>query len=63
MFIAGNDDAAKQKVSALLRDFGWGVVDVGGIEASRLLEAMCLVWVTHGIKSGSWNHAFKLLGK
>lgn len=63
MFICGNDDAAKQKVSALLADFGWGVIDLGGIEASRHLEPMCIVWVAHGARSGSWNHAFKMLRK
>jgi predicted dinucleotide-binding enzyme len=61
MFIAGNDAGAKKKVAALLDDFGWGVVDVGGIESSRYLEAMCIVWVLHGFASGSWTHAFKLL--
>ncbi|HKE20489.1 MAG TPA: NAD(P)-binding domain-containing protein [Kofleriaceae bacterium] len=61
MFIAGNDAGAKKKVAALLDDFGWGVVDVGGIESSRYLEAMCIVWVLHGIATGTWNHAFKLL--
>jgi predicted dinucleotide-binding enzyme len=63
MFIAGNDEGAKTKVRALLADFGWGVVDVGGIEGSRHLEAMCMVWVLHGLRSKSWNHAFKLLTK
>jgi len=32
-------------VAGILKDFGWGVVDIGGIEGSRYLEAMCLVWV------------------
>jgi predicted dinucleotide-binding enzyme len=61
MFICGNSDDAKAKVAAILRDFGWGVIDLGGIEASRHLEPMCLVWVLYGARSGSWNHAFKLL--
>jgi 8-hydroxy-5-deazaflavin:NADPH oxidoreductase len=61
MFIAGNDAGAKKKVAAILDDFGWGVVDVGGIDSSRYLEAMCIVWVLHGLASGTWNHAFKLL--
>lgn len=61
MFIAGNDEAAKVKTTQLLKDFGWETVDVGGIESSRYLEAMCLTWVLHGLKSGSWTHAFKLL--
>ena len=33
MFIAGNSDDAKKKVTGILKDFGWGVVDVGGIES------------------------------
>jgi len=61
MFIAGNDEGAKQKVKALLKDFGWNTADIGGIEGSRYLEPMCLAWVLHGIKSGSWNHAFKFV--
>jgi predicted dinucleotide-binding enzyme len=63
MFICGNDDGAKKKVGALLADFGWGVIDIGGIEGSRYLEGMCMVWVLHGFRSGTWNHAFKLLRK
>ena len=63
MFIAGNSDDAKKTVSAILKDFGWGVVDVGGIESSRYLEAMCIVWVLSAIRSGSWNQAFKMLRK
>lgn len=61
MFICGNDDGAKQKVAALLHDFGWGVIDIGGIEGSRYLEGMCMVWVLHGFRTNTWSHAFKLL--
>lgn len=63
MFIAGNDDDAKKIVSQICRHFGWGVIDLGGIDASRYLEPMCLTWVLHGVRSGSWNHAFKMLQK
>jgi len=63
MFIAGNDEGAKKKVGGILQDFGWGVVDLGTIDASRYLEAMCMAWVLHGVRSGGWNHAFKLLSK
>jgi hypothetical protein len=38
-------------------------VDSGGIESSRYLEGMCLVWVLHGMATGTWNHAFKFLRK
>jgi predicted dinucleotide-binding enzyme len=61
MFIAGNDDAAKATVTQLLEDTGWEVADLGGIEASRWLEAMCMAWVTYGARTGTWNHAWKLL--
>jgi len=61
MFICGNDEGAKKQVAGILADFGWGVVDLGGIDASHYLEAMCMVWVLHGFRSKSWNHAFKLL--
>lgn len=63
MFIAGDDEDAKKIVGQICTHFGWGVVDLGGIEASRYLEPMCLVWVLHGIRAKSWGHAFKLLGK
>jgi hypothetical protein len=63
MFICGNHDDAKTKVAAILKDFGWGVVDVGGIECSRYLEAMCMVWVLSAMRAGNWNQAFKLLRK
>jgi 8-hydroxy-5-deazaflavin:NADPH oxidoreductase len=63
MFICGNDDAAKERVTALLVDFGWKTIDLGGIESSRYLEPMCMVWVVFGLRSNGWNHAFKLLRK
>jgi 8-hydroxy-5-deazaflavin:NADPH oxidoreductase len=63
MFICGNNEEAKKKVAAILTDFGWGTVDVGGIESSRYLEAMCMVWVLSAIRTNNWNQAFKLLRK
>ena len=45
VFVAGNDAEAKAEVAALLSEFGWGApVDLGGIEASRGLEAWLLFW-------------------
>jgi predicted dinucleotide-binding enzyme len=63
MFFCGNDEGAKKRVSELLGEFGWNPVDIGGIESSRYLEAMCIVWVHYAIKMGGWNHAFKMLRK
>jgi predicted dinucleotide-binding enzyme len=61
MFICGNDAAAKQTVIEILKEFGWPAIDIGGIEGSRLLEPLCLLWVSYGIRTGTFNHAFKLL--
>ncbi len=63
MFICGNDDAAKQTVIGILKEFGWPAIDIGGIEGSRLLEPLCILWVGYGMRTGTWNHAFKLLRK
>ena len=63
MFIAGNDADAKKIVSQICKHWGWGVIDIGGIDGSRHLEPMCVVWVLHGALSGSWSHAFKMLHK
>jgi len=61
MFLCGDDEDAKRTVSQVCDAFGWGVVDIGGIDGARYLEPMCVVWVAHGLRSGSWTHAFKLL--
>jgi predicted dinucleotide-binding enzyme len=61
MFIAGNDEAAKQQTATMLKDWGWETADIGGIEGSRYLEAMCMAWVNYAFKNNVWNHAFKLL--
>lgn len=63
MFIAGDDVEAKQTVTAILKDFGWPVTDVGGIVGSRLLEPLAMLWVHIGLTSGNWANAWKLLRK
>jgi predicted dinucleotide-binding enzyme len=63
MFICGNDDVAKSTVTEILTGFGWNTVDIGGIDGARLLEPMCLLWLNYGIRTHTWNHAFKLLRK
>jgi predicted dinucleotide-binding enzyme len=63
MFICGNDASAKVKVTEIVKAFGWDVVDIGGIEGARYLEPLGMLWVIHGFRAKSWNHAFKLLKK
>jgi predicted dinucleotide-binding enzyme len=62
MLIAGDDEDAKRTVADVLADFGWSdTVDIGGIEGSRELEAICIAWVKIGGARGAWDHGFKLL--
>src|SRR2546430_1366745 len=37
MFIGGNDAEAKKTVGQICKEWGWGVIDLGGIDASRYL--------------------------
>ena len=46
MFVCGNNSEAKEKVSGLLKDFGWNsIIDLGGIESARVIEPFVLLWV------------------
>lgn len=64
MFIAGNDEAAKAQVAALLHAFGWRApIDMGDITASRLLEPLAMLWISYGFRNNHWTHGFSLLGQ
>lgn len=63
MFICGNDENAKKSVTEILDALGWEAVDIGGIEGSRLLEPLAMLWVAYMFKTNTGNHAFKLLRK
>lgn len=61
MFVCGNDKDAKKTVAdSILTPFGWETIDIGGIEGSRLLEPLAMLWIIYYFKT---NHAFKLLRK
>jgi predicted dinucleotide-binding enzyme len=61
MFICGNDAGAKEKVKGILAQFGWDTEDVGGVEAARAIEPLCILWCLPGFLRNDWTHAFKLL--
>ncbi len=62
MLIAGDDESAKRTAGDVLADFGWpDPIDIGGIQGSRELEAICIAWVKIGGSRGSFDHGFKLL--
>ncbi len=61
MFICGNDKGAKAEVKKILDQFGWETADMGGVEAARAIEPLCMLWCIPGLTQNSWTHAFKLL--
>ncbi|MBX6379387.1 MAG: NAD(P)-binding domain-containing protein [Thermoflavifilum aggregans] len=64
MFIAGDDESAKQTVSEIAKKWGWkDLVDFGSITESYFLEAFAMMWIHYAFKNNSWTHAFKFLRK
>ncbi|HET6799388.1 MAG TPA: hypothetical protein VFH25_02390 [Nitrososphaeraceae archaeon] len=64
MFVCGNDnDAKKTVVDSILTPFGWETIDIGGIEGSRFLEPLAMLWIIYYFRTNTGNHAFKLLRK
>ena len=61
MFICGIDAAAKAEVRGILDQFGWGSEDMGGVDAARAIEPLCVLWCIPGFRQNRWRHAFKLL--
>jgi hypothetical protein len=61
MFICGNDESAKATVQTVLDAFGWETEDMGGVEAARAIEPLCILWCVPGFLGRGWAHAFKLL--
>ena len=63
MMICGDDEDARRTVAGVCEDFGWPVIDIGGMDGARQLEELCILWVKSGVLGGSWDIAFKLLRK
>jgi len=61
MFMCGNDADAKDEVRAILERFGWVAEDLGGVEAARAIEPLCMLWCIPGFQGRGWTHALKLL--
>jgi len=61
MFICGNDNDAKKKITEILTAFGWETADMGKAEAARAIEPLCILWCIDGFLKNDWTHAFKLI--
>ena len=59
-FICGNDADAKQKVKALLKEFGWkdeNIMDLGDITSARGTESVLPIWlrIWSATQKGAFN--------
>jgi predicted dinucleotide-binding enzyme len=63
MFICGDSEEAKREVAAVLDQFGHEPCDMGGVQAARAIEPLCILWCIPGFLRNEWTHAFKLLRK
>jgi len=61
MFICGNNENAKKEIRKINELFGFDTEDMGGVEAARAIEPLCMLWCIPGFRQNSWKHAFKLL--
>ncbi len=62
LFVAGNDEKAKQVVMQLGKDIGFESVDAGPLKAARYLEPMGMLMISlgYGLKMGT-NIGYKLV--
>ncbi len=64
MFVAGDDEAAKQLASALVTDLGFTPLDAGPLVLARLLEPHAMLWIHQVINRGTpQTVAFSLMWK
>ncbi len=61
MFIAGDDEGARAEVAKICDAWGWGVVDLGGIESARYCEALAMAWIINGIRNDACSVAYKMI--
>ena len=45
----------------MLDQFGWDAEDLGGVEAARAIEPLCMLWCIPGFLRNQWMHAYKVL--
>ena len=62
MFVSGNNTPAKEKVKALLHQFGWNdIIDLGDITTARGAEMLLPLWLRTFMATGNAYFAFKII--
>jgi len=65
VFIAGDDDQAKARVSTFIESLGMRPMDAGNLSMARTLEHACMLWLglmTHSVKHGNFSIGVSLPG-
>jgi 8-hydroxy-5-deazaflavin:NADPH oxidoreductase len=62
MFVSGNNLEAKEKVKALLNQFGWtDIIDLGDITTARGIEMLLPIWLRIYMATGNGYFGFKII--
>jgi predicted dinucleotide-binding enzyme len=62
MFISGNNADVKEKVKAILNQFGWeDIIDLGDITTARGTEMLLPIWLRIYMATGNGYFAFKIV--
>jgi NADPH-dependent F420 reductase len=62
-FVAGDDQAAKDKVLEFVKSIGFRPIDAGPLVMARALEGMALLIISLQIRNGwPWQNGWKLVG-
>lgn len=63
MFLCGNHSPSKNRVADLVQKFGFEPEDMGGAEAARAIEPLCILWCLPGFLKNDWTHALRWMKK
>jgi len=61
--ICGNDAKAKEQAAKILKDFGWGVADVGDATMAPYIEGAALAVINWAAKNNDWGWVVKINGR
>jgi predicted dinucleotide-binding enzyme len=62
MFISGNKAEAKEKIKAILKQFGWAdIIDLGDITTARGTEMLLPIWLRTYMATGNGYFGFKII--
>jgi predicted dinucleotide-binding enzyme len=61
--LCGDDGPAKAKAAAILKEFGWRCVDIGGSDKAPYIEATMLAFCNYAAATGDWGWILRLAGR